>query len=67
MLHEASVTALVIIHYVSMTSYQGEYRTHTSHLMPSMAHCLSHDFTWSALDKQTSQLSLVMQQCTGGV
>ena len=30
-------------------------------------HCLSHDFTWlanPALEKQTSQLSLVMQQYT---
>ena len=34
------------------------------------AHCLSHDFRWSAkstLEKQTSQLSLVLQQCTGSV
>ena len=33
-------------------------------------HCLSHDFTWSAkpaLEKQTSQLGLSMQQCTGSV
>ena len=31
-------------------------------------HCLSCDFMWLAkptLEKQTSQLSLVMQQCTG--
>ena len=34
------------------------------------SHCLSHDFTWSAkpaLEKQTSQLSPLMQQCTGSV
>ena len=33
-------------------------------------HCLNHDFTWlvkSALEKQTSQLSLVMQQCMSSV
>ena len=32
-------------------------------------HCLSHDFTWSGkptLEKQTRQLSLVMQQCMHG-
>ena len=31
-------------------------------------HCLNHDFTWlakPAVGKQTSQLSLLMQQCTG--
>ena len=35
-----------------------------------LPHCLSCDFTWSAkptLEKQTSQLSLVMQQYTGSV
>ena len=34
------------------------------------SHCLSHDFTWlakPALEKQTSKLSLLMQQCTGSV
>ena len=34
------------------------------------SHCLSCDFTWSAkpaLEKQTSQLSPLMQQCTGSV
>ena len=39
----------------------------TSHLVPSMGpHCLSCDFTWlakPALEKQTSQLSPLMQQC----
>ena len=42
--------------------------------LPSSAlhgsHCLSCDFTWSAkpcLEKQTSQLSLLMQQWTGSV
>ena len=34
------------------------------------SHCLSHDFTWlakSALEKQTRQLSLVLQQCMESV
>ena len=34
------------------------------------SHCLSRDFTWSAKpapEKQTSQLSPVMQQCMGSV
>ena len=34
------------------------------------SHCLSHDFIWSAkpaLEKQTSQLSPLLQQCTGSV
>ena len=34
------------------------------------AHCLNHDFTWSAklaLEKKTSKLSQVLQQCTGTI
>ena len=34
------------------------------------SYCLSHDYTWSTkpgLEKQTSQLSPLMQQCTGSV
>ena len=55
-----------------LTNTAGEYQTHTSRASGALngPHCLSHDFTWlakSTLEKQTSQLSLVMQQCMGSV
>ena len=37
---------------------------------PPWARCLSHEFTWltkPAVEKQTSQLSLLVQQCMGSV
>ena len=45
-----------------------EYQTHASHPVPPMhgSHCLNREFTWSVkpdLEKQTSQLSPLMQQC----
>ena len=47
------------------------HQIHTSHLVPPHGpHCLRHDLTWLAklaLEKQTSQLSLVMQRCMGSV
>ena len=43
---------------------QEQIQTHAVHIVPlHRPRCLSHDFTWSAklaLEKQTSQLSLVM-------
>ena len=52
--------------------HRDEYQTNTYH--PSSAlhkpHYLSHDFTWlakPALEKQTSYLSWLMQQCMGNV
>ena len=51
--------------------HRGEYQTHTSHLVPSMGPIVSvmtlHGRAKSALEKQTSQLSPLMQQCMGSV
>ena len=49
--------------------YKGKYQTHTSHPALHGSNCLSHDFTWSIKPtlEQTSQVSLIMKQCTGSV
>ena len=51
--------------------HRGEYQTHTSNLVPPMGPIVSVvTCTWSAkpaLEKQTSQLSPLMQQCMGSV
>ena len=50
--------------------HRGEYQTHISHLVPSMGPIASVVTTCSAkpaLEKQTSQLGPLMQQCMGSV
>ena len=50
-----------------LTKHRGEYQTHISHLVPSTGPIVSvmtsHGRAKSTLEKQTRQLSLVLQQC----